>query len=201
MKNNTTLFFCGLLWLTSCNQRPREMPVEKTGQEAKVPFQSNSSIYQLPGSWTTQDKKTITLHDLQGKVAVLAMIFTHCQYACPKITADMQNMESQIPEGKRNKVSFVLVSFDAVRDSSEQLKIFYDSMKLNQHWTLLHGSDNQVRELSVLLNVSYKNGGNGIYAHSNIITVLDTMGVILFQQEGLNKHTNDIVKFIMNTIR
>ena len=53
-----------------------------------------------------------------------------------------------------------------------------------------------IQELAVLLNMKYKNGGNGEIAHSNIITVLNAGGEIIHQQEGLGKDPDETVKTI-----
>ncbi|MEO5968122.1 MAG: SCO family protein, partial [Ferruginibacter sp.] len=54
---------------------------------------SSESIYQLTDTFTTQDNKSITLSTFSGKPTVVAMVFTHCPYACPRITSDMVDLE------------------------------------------------------------------------------------------------------------
>ena len=54
------------------------------------PFEAQSSIYRLPGKWTDQHNHNLELNQLKGKVQVIAMIFTHCAYACPRIVQDMK---------------------------------------------------------------------------------------------------------------
>ena len=200
MKHQTIILIVGLFALTACNHQPAKSAVlvKNENTSGQVNPKGQNSIYQVAGTWTNQDKKTITLNDLRGKVQVLAMVFTHCLAACPRITGDIKTIESQISPGKLDKVGFVLVSFDAERDTASQLKSFYNKMNLDEHWNLLHGNEEQVRALSVLLNVSYKKGQDGIYAHSNIITVLDTSGNIQFQQEGLGADPKEILSNINN---
>jgi protein SCO1/2 len=53
----------------------------------------------------------------------------------------------------------------------------------------LHGTENDVLELAALLGVKYRSVGETIFAHSNLITVLNKEGEIVHQQEGLGvKH-------------
>src|SRR4051812_6289947 len=54
---------------------------------------TDKSLYQLDSSWTTDSSQTIKLASLQGRVQVLAMFFTSCQYACPIIVHDMKRLE------------------------------------------------------------------------------------------------------------
>lgn len=152
---------------------------------APVGTLSSGSLYQLTDSFQTQDNKTVTLSSFKGKPTVIAMIFTHCTYACPRLTADIKNIESKLKDEK-GKVNFVLVSFDADRDLPDTLKKYANSMDLDANWTLLHGNENTVRMLSVLLNVQFAKDAEGNFSHSNITSVLDKNGVLVFQKEGLD---------------
>ena len=152
---------------------------------APVGTLSAESIYQLSDTFQTQDNKSVTLSSFEGKPTVMAMIFTHCTYACPRLTADIQNIEHSLKD-ENGKVNFVLVSFDSDRDLPDTLKKYARSMGLDANWTLLHGSDDAVRTLSVLLNVQYLKDAQGNFSHSNIISVLDKDGLLRFQKEGLD---------------
>lgn len=144
----------------------------------------NESIFALTDTFQTQDAGRFVLSSLAGKPTVVAMIFTHCTYACPRITSDMKNIAGKLKDS-RDKVNFLLVSFDAERDTPPQLKKFQQQMELGPGWTLLHGSDETVRTLSVLLNVQFEKDAEGNFSHSNLITVLDKNGSIQLQKEGL----------------
>ena len=143
------------------------------------------SLYQFAGKWQNQQGDTLQLSSFQGKIPVVAMVFTHCAYACGRIVGDLKNIEKQVPADKRKEVVFVLVSFDSERDKPEKLKAFAEKMELDDRWILLHGDAETVRELSMLLNVKYKRQPNGDYAHTNKVTLLDTRGLIAARLEGL----------------
>ncbi|HEV2832262.1 MAG TPA: SCO family protein, partial [Hanamia sp.] len=123
---------------------------------------------------------------------VVGMIFTHCDYACPRLTADMKNMEEKLKEDD-GKVNFLLVSFDSKRDTAAQLKKFASGMQLSKNFTLLHGSEEAVRTLSVLLNVQFEKDAEGNFSHSNIISVLDKNGTLRFQKEGLDANHEETI--------
>lgn len=143
------------------------------------------SIYQLAGEWHTQHNDTMHLSQLRGKTPVIAMGFTHCGYACPRLVMDMKQIEAQVPERKKGDVVFVLASFDTERDQPERLRAFANEMALSEDWLLLHGDEETVRELSMVLDVKYKKQADGNFAHSNSITLLNTHGEIVEQLEGL----------------
>lgn len=157
---------------------------------APLPSEVQSSIYQLPGTWTDQHNHEMQLNDLKGKVQVIAMIFTHCGYACPRLVQDMKAIADSLPAAEKDEVGFILVSFDSQRDDPAQLNRFASQYGLDDHWTLLHGDPGQIRELSMVLNVKYQDAGDNNYTHSNAILILDKQGSVSRSLEGLEAQTN-----------
>jgi Uncharacterized protein SCO1/SenC/PrrC, involved in biogenesis of respiratory and photosynthetic systems len=152
------------------------------------------SIFMLPDTFQTQHNNNFVLASLAGKPTVVAMVFTNCAYACPRITSDMKHIAERLKDNM-NKVNFLLVSFDSERDKPAQLTKFAKQMDLDSNWILLHGSEETVRTLSVLLNVQFEKDAEGNFSHSNIITVLDKKGQVKFQKEGLEAdHSETIFK-------
>lgn len=150
------------------------------------------SLYQITDTFLTQDGREVTLADFKGKPMVVTMIFTHCAFVCPRLTADIRQMEQQM-KANADKVNFVLVSFDTERDTPERLKKYAKEQNLDQNFTLLHGSEGAVRTLGVLLDTQFEKDEDGNFAHSNIVTVLDPYGIIRYRKEGLGQdHTQTI---------
>jgi protein SCO1/2 len=160
---------------------------------------SKDSVYQLKDSWKDQNNQEINLIQLQGKVQIVAMIFTNCASACPRIMMDLKTIESKIPEANRVNVDFLLISFDTERDTPEVLKQYANDRKLNGHWRLLHGTEGQVREMSMVLGVKYEKKADNNFAHSNVITVLNQKGEIVHQQEGLGVKSDETISKIIES--
>ena len=158
------------------------------------------SLYSIKDSFQTQDNNVITLAHFQGKPTVVGMIFTHCVYACPRLTADIKNIEDSL-QHENGDINYLLVSFDPERDNPAQLKKFADSLGLDKNWTLLHGNDEAVRTLSVLLNIQYEKDGEGNFSHSNIISVLDKQGKLAYQKEGLNANQSETIATIKGMVK
>lgn len=154
------------------------------------------SIFHLTSEWRNQNNDVVTLGDLGGKVSIVSMIYTHCQFACPRILADMEAIERDLKSRDITNVNYVLVSIDPARDTPERLKAFYKENKLGKEWTLLTGDDESVMELAAVLGVKYKAMGKTDYSHSNLITVLDPGGEIVHRQEGLGTSPEETVTFI-----
>src|SRR5690606_25648333 len=160
---------------------------------------SDMSIYNLPSHWTTQNGEEIELKNLQGKVLVMVMIYTSCQAACPRLVADMRNIEKQIPENKKNNVQYVFVSIDPKTDTPERLKTFSIENKMeDEKWHFLRGTEDDTREFAAVLAVNYKRISPIDFSHSNIISVFNKAGELAHQQEGLGVNNKETVQAILD---
>ncbi len=155
---------------------------------------TDKSVYLLESTWTSDANRRVKLGVLRGRPQVVALFFASCQFTCPLTVSDLQRLEAALPENLRTNTGFLLISFDSERDTPAALKAYRAKRELsNQNWTLLRGEPDDVRELAALLGVIYKKDANGDFAHSNVITVLNADGEIIFQQPGLNLPPDEIV--------
>ncbi len=182
-----------IIYLDSCSNNKSITEVKKVEVKPTVEDEK-ASIYLASGKWTNQNGKPFELKDLKGKVPVVAMVFTSCGYSCPRMVDALKNIEKQVPATKKDDVVFVLVSFDSAKDTPEVLKAFAKEKALGKNWILLHGEDADIRELSMLLDVKYEKQPNGLFAHSNVINLLNRAGAISARVEGLNENPEAIVK-------
>jgi protein SCO1/2 len=146
---------------------------------------SAKSIYQLTGDWTNDGGETVSLARFRGRPVVLAMFFASCEYACPILVNDMQRLRDALPAATRAQTAFVLVSFDVARDTPAALRRYRERAHLDDGWTLLHGSADDVQELAMVLGVKYQQDARGQFSHSNLITVLNPAGEVAHQRSGL----------------
>lgn len=175
------------------NSHPHEMVSEKI---------SETSIFNLTSKWKTEENKTIVLSDLKGKTLVMVMIYTSCKAACPRLVADMRNIENKIPENIKNDIRYIMISIDPETDTPERLKAFAIENHMNgEQWTFLQGDENSVREFANVLAVKYKQISPMDFSHSNIISVFDPYGELLHQQEGLGVDNNETIKNIIESTK
>lgn len=196
----TILFGLGVLAFaaTSCATKQTEKDLPPCCRTIAAPTHyTDKSVYQVDSTWTSDAGKTVKLGILRGKPQIVAMFFASCQFTCPLTVNDMKNIEAALPENVRTNVGFALVSFDSQRDTPVALKNYRATRGLNAiSWTLLRGAPDDVRELAALLGVIYKRDANGDFAHSNLITVLNAEGEIVFQKPGVNIDPQEIVRQI-----
>ena len=162
---------------------------------------SENSIFNLTTEWQTQDAKKIVLKDLIGKPLVVVMIYTTCQAACPRLVADMRNIETTLTEAYENKVTYLYVSIDPETDTPAQLKAFaIENMMDDKNHVFLNGAVDDVREFSNVLSVKYKEISPIDFSHSNIISVFNAGGELVHQQEGLGIDNKQTITAIKNVV-
>ena len=159
---------------------------------------SGESVYNLTSTWTTQKNENLKLEHFKNRIIIAAMVFTHCESACPRIVADMQRIESSLTEKELQQVTFLLISMDPERDTPERLTEFAAEYKLNAYWTLICSSLDATMEIANVLGVKVKKLEGGGFDHSNIIHVFDQEGVIVNQQNGFAVEQEETLKAIRN---
>lgn len=159
---------------------------------------SEESIFNLTSEWHTEEGNKIQLEDLKGKTLVMVMIYTSCKAACPRLVADMRNIEAQIPDENIKNVQFALISIDPETDTPERLKAFAIENEMDgEQWTFLQGTDIGVREFANVLSVKYKEISPIDFSHSNIISVFNPAGELKHQQEGLGVDNKETIEAII----
>jgi len=189
-KGILSLLFLGIfvaaLALQSCNQKAKAAAKDKAI--------SDLSIYNLPSKWTNQNGQNIEMKDMKGKVLVMVMIYTSCKAACPRLVADMRNIEKRLPENIKDKVQMVLVSIDPETDTPKRLKAFAIENKMNSNqWVFLRSTEENTREFAAVLAVNYKKVSPMDFSHSNIISVFNADGELTYQQEGLGVNSDPTI--------
>ena len=162
-------------------------------RESATSSVSDKSLYQLEATWNDDAGRGIPLNSLQGRPQVVTMFFAHCQYACPLLVYKMKQLEAALPQNLRTNIGFTLVSFDSERDTPQALRNYRAQHELGRNWTLLHGNADQVLTLAALLGVKFKADAQGQFSHSNVITLLNSQGEIIYQETGLNLETSELV--------
>ena len=187
----------------SCKSKTETASCCKTeaGQSEKAAEISDESVFLLDSDWESYHGETIKLSDFKGKVIVAAMFFTNCPSACPRIAADMKNIENGLTAEEREKVQFVMISMDTERDTPKQMQSFAANHQLGSSWELLRSGKNETMEIANVLGVKIKPLEEGGFDHSNIIHILNQKGEIVYQQMGLNVDPTESLREIRKLIR
>jgi protein SCO1/2 len=206
MKSTTAWLLMSALLASGCANANNHKPspgscCSAAASPASGPF-TDKSLFQLDSTWTTDSSQPIKLGALRGRPQVLIMFFASCRYTCPLIINDLKQIEAALPANLRPNVGFTLVSFDSERDTPEALHALRAGRGLTgNNWTLLHGEPEEVRELAMLLGINYRKEVDGQFSHSNLITILNAEGEIVYQQAGFNQAPNEVVQRLTRMLR
>ena len=149
---------------------------------------TDNSLYLLDSKWTSDVNREIKLGALRGRPQIVALFFTHCEYACPILVGERKTLESTLPPEVLGKVDFLRVSIDSKRDTPAALALFREKRELaRERWTLLRGEADDVRELAAMPGVNYSEDARGQFAHTNLITLLNAEGEVAYQHAGLKQ--------------
>lgn len=179
---------------------PTALPESEESASAESPI-APESIYQLESEWIRADGERIELEELRGKVRVLAIFYSTCEYACPIIVGRMKTLQADLSSEVGEQTGFVLVSMDPTHDDPAALRAYAERMELKGDWTLLHGDEGDVRELAALLSFRYRQEEDGGYSHSNMIVVLDKEGRPVYESVGLDSDATDAVRAVTELVK
>lgn len=90
----------------------------------------------------TQDGRKVRFYSdvLKGRLVVINTIFTHCEDACPLITAQMNAVRLKLGPAFERDVHFVSISSDPERDTPQALKTWAAKQSADvPGWTFLTG--------------------------------------------------------------
>ena len=131
----------------------------------------------------------MSLGSLRGRPRAIAAIYTHCTATCPLALGELKRIASATD----SSVGIVLVSLDPARDTPGALAAYAAEHGLDPaRWTLLSGTDADVRELAAALDIRFRRLDADAIAHANVITLIDANGVVVHQQTGFENTTKAI---------
>jgi protein SCO1/2 len=144
------------------------------------------SLYHLAGTWLDQHGRELQLAALRGQPVVAVMFYASCETACPILIRDAFRIAAELPETQRNSTHFLMITIDPETDAPQRMNRYVHDNGLDaENWHFLSGSEHQTRALASLLGVNYRAAGGGMFSHTNLITVLDSDGVVVHRTEGL----------------
>jgi protein SCO1/2 len=105
------------------------------------------TFYPVPDfSLTDQTDKTVTLHELKGRVWVADFIFTNCGGTCPVMTEKMRKLQETLPANIR-MVSFTV---DPARDTSKALAAYAaEHGATRERWLFLTGDKQSLYDICI----------------------------------------------------
>lgn len=116
--------------------------------------------------------------DLKGKILVMDFIFTTCNSTCPRITANMSDLQKSFIKKNPDLVQFISVTVDPGRDSVAALRNYADRFNADHdRWWFLTGDQEEIfrfarEELGLKLQPADANPGQ--FDHSEKFVLIDS---------------------------
>jgi protein SCO1/2 len=138
------------------------------------------SVYQLGIKLTDQNGHSWQLSSRRGRVQLVSMFYTSCTMVCPMTVDTMKATQKAVGEPERDKLDLLAVSFDPSRDNVAALRQYAQKHQLDAaRWTLARAEPQDVRSLSAMLGLQYRQLPDGEFNHSSELILLDSDGRIV----------------------
>ena len=131
-------------------------------------------------SFTNQDGKTITNKDYEGKVYVIEFFFTTCPTICPRMNANLIQIQNTFKDFENFGVASFTINPDY--DTPEILKAYAEQYGVtNPNWHLMTGDKATIYKLSnegFNLYTAEEDDFAGGFEHSGNFALIDKNGFI-----------------------
>jgi len=170
-------------------------------------FPLDQDLTRTQNTFLNQDSVEVQFPKIiKDKITVLAMVYTHCPDICPMTTHNMHLVEQKLPDDLKDKVKFVVISFDPNRDTPSVLKKFAEIRDFSfNNWTLLSGDDQNTKEVMLKFGIkaipadsSYDADGELSYnvIHTDRISLIDQKGKLRSNYKGSTANLDMILEDI-----
>ncbi|MHB1059026.1 MAG: SCO family protein [Rhodanobacter sp.] len=159
------------------------------------------SVYNLPVQLTGQDGRRQMLAERRGRPQQVTMFYTSCTMVCPMIIDTLRLTRNALDPQTRARLGLLAVSFDPANDDVAALKAYAGKRKLDPRiWTLARAEPAQVRQLSGVLGLQYRQLPDGEFNHSSELILLDAEGRIAARTTVIGRIDPAFVKAIDATV-
>jgi protein SCO1/2 len=98
---------------------------------------------------TTQDGAVVHFRDLlRDKVVAIDLIYTHCTFSCPLVTARLVQVHRLLGERMGKEIVFLSITLDPKRDTPEVLKAYAEKFHAGAGWLFLTGQKEDIDLIS-----------------------------------------------------
>jgi protein SCO1/2 len=135
-------------------------------------------VYKTMADFTLEklDGSLFHFSETDGKVRLVAFIFTNCADVCPPTTLNMAKLQKELKAvGLFGKdVQLMTVTFDPERDTPAVLQKYADSFGADQSgWQFLRGKEDTVAQVAQSFGVGVMKQPDGTFVHTMKIFLID----------------------------
>ena len=138
-----------------------------------------------------------TLSAQQGKIVVLAFLYTHCPDVCPLTAEGFRQTQQKLGASERERTIFVAISVDPVGDTPAAVQAFAKDHGLTTGFLYLIGSAAQLQTVWSAYGIKTETDpSTTAVGHSDAIYLLDRRG-----QARLLVHSNISAADLANDVK
>ena len=138
-----------------------------------------------------------TLSTLQGKVVVLAFLYTHCPDVCPLTAEEFRQAQQKLTDDERERTVFVAVSVDPRQDTPEAVQTFAKDHGLTKNFLYLIGGSAQLQPVWSAYGIGVQaDPTNPLVGHNDAMYLLDRKG-----QARVLVHSNIAAADLANDVK
>jgi protein SCO1/2 len=129
---------------------------------------------------TNQNNKTITNESYDGKVYVVEFFFSTCPTICPKMNANLIQIQQQFKGLKHFGIASITINPE--NDTPEVLKQHAKELEINsENWHFLTGDKEYIYKVAnkgFNIYAAQNNNANGGFEHSGLFALIDKQGIV-----------------------
>ncbi|WP_142784968.1 SCO family protein [Changchengzhania lutea] len=169
---------------------------EEKGKKSNLVFIENDGVKRkVPDfSFTNQDGKLITNADYLGKVYVIEFFFTTCPTICPRMNANLVQVQNTFKDFENFGVASFTISPEI--DTPEVLKAYAEKYGItNPNWHLMTGEKEAIYKLAnegFYIYVAENDTIDGGFEHSGNFALIDKNGFI---RSRIDEYGNPIIYY------
>ena len=137
-------------------------------------------------SLTNQNNKTITNESYEGKVYVLEFFFSTCPTICPKMNANLKQVQQQF-KGQKN-FGVASITINPENDTAEVLKKHAQDLGVDsENWHFLTGDKDYIYKIAnkgFNMYAAQNDKVNGGFEHSGLFALIDKNGTIRCRKDN-----------------
>ncbi|MFL2585542.1 MAG: SCO family protein [Parvicellaceae bacterium] len=155
------------------------------------------TIYHTIPYWSFMNQmgNEITSIDFKNKVCLVDFFFTSCPTICPKMTLNMQTIQSKINNNCLDDIELISFTVDPNRDSISRLNQYAQDYNVNnENWNFLTGDQSAIYQLGVkgfLVPNQEDALAPGGFLHSEKMILIDKLGRIRGYYDGTDSSITD----------
>lgn len=172
------------------------------GCQDKLPL--NKNLTKKSYTFLNQDSAVVNFPEIiNGKIAVMGFIYTHCPDICPMTVHNMALTEERLQKQGIDNVLFVALSFDPDRDKPEVLKKFAEIRGIRfDNWIFLTGDKTSTKDLLRRFDVKafpadsvFYDDGTFSYSmmHTDRISLINKDGILKQIYKGSTVNIDELV--------